>query len=178
MKARRGGVLEEEGDGISGDGPAASALGREGRRGGVVHPHARVSAGRGIASEEHHGFVGGSAIRRALARHLVHLNVLAAKQPLEVHIMDGLLAGDGAAQYPMPHQAWKERVRMQLLGRTTLPASRIVRERTSMICACSHLLRSANPVAHLTPYSPAHESTPDTANAAVLAAISDIAQRS
>src|SRR6185437_14579762 len=115
MKARRGSVLEEEGDRISGDRPAASALGWEGRRGGVVHPHARVFASLGIASEENHGFVGGTAIRRALARYLVHLNVLAAKQPLEVHIMDRLLARDGAAQYPMPHQAWKERVGRYLL---------------------------------------------------------------
>src|SRR6185312_8069703 len=75
----------------------------------------RMKAGRGIASEEYHGFVGGTAIGRSLARYLVHLNVLAAKQPLEVHIMDGLLVRDCAAQNPMPHQAWKERVGSQLL---------------------------------------------------------------
>src|SRR5215210_3062137 len=38
--------------------------------------------------------------RPTLARYLVHLNVLAAQQPLEVHIMDGLLAGNSATQYP------------------------------------------------------------------------------
>ena len=92
MKARRGSVFEEEGDGISGDRPAAGTLGWEGCRGGVVHPHARVCAGPGIASEDYHGFVGGTTIGRPLARYLVHLNVLAAKQPLEVHIMDGLPA--------------------------------------------------------------------------------------
>jgi len=110
MKTGRGGVLEEEGDGISDDHPMPGTLGREGRCGGVVHPHARVSAGPGVASEEYHGFVGRTAIRRSLTRYLVHLNVLAAKQPLEVHIVDGWLVRNGAAQDPMTHQAWKKRV--------------------------------------------------------------------
>ncbi len=67
----------------------------------------------------HHRFIGRRAIRRSLARYFVHLHVLAAQQPLEGHIVDGLLAGNGAAQHPMPNEAWEERVRMQCLAEQT-----------------------------------------------------------
>jgi len=39
VKACRGGVLEQERDGIPDDGAAPGTLGRERRRGGVIHPH-------------------------------------------------------------------------------------------------------------------------------------------
>src|SRR6266576_285238 len=48
----------------------------------------------------------GRAIQRWLARYFVHLHVLTAQPPLEGHIVDGLLAGDGAAQHPTPNKAW------------------------------------------------------------------------
>src|SRR5437667_8146852 len=53
----------------------------------------------------------GVPLGRSLARDFVHLHVLAAQQPLEGHIVDGLVAGNGAAQRPMANQAWEERVR-------------------------------------------------------------------
>ena len=67
----------------------------------------------------HHRFIGRRAPRRSRARYFVHLDVLAAQQPFERHIVDGLSAGNGAAQHPMPNKAWEERVRMQCLAEQT-----------------------------------------------------------
>src|SRR6266480_4015208 len=112
------GVVEQEGNGIASYGAAADALGIEGCRGSVIEPHAGIHAGLGIATKQHHRFIG-RAIQRWHARYFVHLQVLAAQQPLEGHIVDGLLASDGAAQHPTPNKAWEERVRMQCLAEQT-----------------------------------------------------------
>ena len=60
--------------------------------------------------------VGSSAGRRSLAGYFVHLHALTAKQPLEGHVVYGLLAGNGAAEHSVPNEAWEERIRMQGLA--------------------------------------------------------------
>src|SRR4051812_35985551 len=115
VKAVGRAVVEQKGNGIAVHSPMAGArrVERGGRR--IVHPHAGVFTGPGIATEEHDRLVRRRAVGRALARHLVHLHVFAPEHPIERDVVRRLRAGDGARQHPVSDETIEERVRGERL---------------------------------------------------------------
>src|SRR5690348_3578984 len=110
-----GAVGEQKGNGVAGHGTVSDAAGIERAGAGVVEPETGVFPARRIPPEEHHRLVDGSAVGPALARHLAHLDVLAAQHPLEGHVVRSLLAPHGAAEHPVPDEPVEERIRGQRL---------------------------------------------------------------
>jgi hypothetical protein len=119
METVRGGVPEQERNGVAGNGAVTNSLSIKGAGASVVEPEAGVLPAAGISPEQDHGLVRRPAVGRALPRHLVHLDVLTAEHPLERHVMNGLLVRDGPAKHPMPDEPVEERVSGKRLSRKT-----------------------------------------------------------
>src|SRR5438477_13210228 len=97
-------VVEHEGHRVASHRSSANTLRVERAGRGVVEPETGVLAGAGVPTQKDDCLIGRRPVRCTLSGHLMHLDILAAQDPVEGHIMGRRLPGYRPAQHPVPDQ--------------------------------------------------------------------------